>query len=47
VAESIDWARTLLVLGVDDVDERVTAETLSVLLKYQTDIDKVAASLSG
>ena len=46
VAESIDWARTLLVLGVDEVDERVTAETLSVLLKYQTDIDKVAASLS-
>ena len=46
VAESIDWARTLLVLGVDQVDERVTAETLSVLLKYQTDIDKVAASLS-
>ncbi len=46
VAESIDWARTLLVLGVDQVDERITAETLSVLLKYQTDIDKVAASLA-
>jgi MoxR-like ATPase len=45
VSESIDWARTLLALGVDEVDEGVTTDTLHVLLKYQADIDKVAVEL--
>ncbi len=39
VSESIDWARTLLALGVEDVDAEVAADTLQVLLKYQTDIE--------
>jgi MoxR-like ATPase len=46
VSESIDWARTLLALGVDDVSGAVTEDTLNVLLKYQSDIDKVAKTLS-
>ena len=46
VSESIDWARTLLELGIDQVDEGVTTDTLHVLLKYQADIDKVAESLA-
>ena len=46
VSESIDWARTLLALGIDQVDEGVTTDTLHVLLKYQADIDKVAESLA-
>jgi MoxR-like ATPase len=46
VSESIDWARTLLALGVDDVGGAVTEDTLNVLLKYQSDIDKVAKTLS-
>jgi MoxR-like ATPase len=45
VSESIDWARTLLALGVEDITGEVTAETLHVLLKYQADIEKVAAEL--
>lgn len=45
VSESIDWARTLLALGIAEVDEGVTTETLHVLLKYQADIDKVADGL--
>jgi MoxR-like ATPase len=45
VSESIDWARTLLALGVADVDSGVAADTLHVLLKYQPDIDKVLAEL--
>jgi MoxR-like ATPase len=45
VSETIDWARTLLALGIDEVDGAVTVETLHVLLKYQSDIDKVAAEL--
>lgn len=47
VSESIDWARTLLALGIDEVDEGVTTDTLHVLLKYQADIDKVAAALQS
>ena len=46
VSESIDWARTLLALGIDDVNEGVTVDTLNVLLKYQADLDKVAGDLS-
>jgi MoxR-like ATPase len=47
VSETIDWARTLLVLGLDEVNSAVTTDTLHVLLKYQTDIDKVAAELAA
>ena len=47
VSESIDWARTLLALSIEHVDERVVGETLHVLLKYQTDIDKAAKELGG
>ncbi len=47
VSESIDWARTLLALGIDEVNEGVTTDTLHVLLKYQTDIDKAAVDLAG
>ncbi len=45
VSESIDWARTLLVLAIEHVDGAVTAETLHVLLKYQSDIEKVMREL--
>ncbi len=45
VSESIDWARTLLALSVGEVDGAVTADTLHVLLKYQSDIDKVVKDL--
>ena len=45
VSESIDWARTLLTLGVADVDADIASDTLHVLLKYQPDIDKVLAEL--
>jgi MoxR-like ATPase len=45
ISESVDWARTLLALGIDDVDAGVTASTLNVLLKYQADIEKVRREL--
>jgi MoxR-like ATPase len=37
LAESIDWARTLLVLGVDHLDEAALAATLGVVLKHASD----------
>ena len=47
VSESIDWARTLLALGVDEVEPDTAQGTLHVLLKYQDDIDKVSRDLSS
>jgi MoxR-like ATPase len=45
VSETLDWARTLLLLGVEEVDGQVTRDTLSLLLKYQQDIEKVRSEL--
>ena len=45
VSESLDWARTLLALGVEDVDAEITAGTLEVLLKYQSDIERAQREL--
>ena len=42
IAESIDWARALLLLGADDIDADVFRETLSVIVKHRTDLDIVA-----
>ncbi|MFO7298895.1 MAG: MoxR family ATPase [Actinomycetes bacterium] len=47
VSETIDWARTLLTLSIEDVDEAVLADTLHVLLKYQGDIEKAAKELTS
>jgi MoxR-like ATPase len=47
VSETIDWARTLVVLGRDAIEEKDAVDTLHVLLKYQTDIDKARAELTG
>ncbi|MFI6323700.1 AAA family ATPase [Nonomuraea sp. NPDC050556] len=37
VAESVDWARTLLALGRDDLDEETVGQTLGVVLKHASD----------
>ena len=41
VSETLDWARTLVVLGVETIDADVAHKTLNVLLKYKTDLDRV------
>ncbi|MEY2995995.1 MAG: putative ATPase chaperone CoxD [Actinomycetota bacterium] len=46
VSETLDWARTLLLLNADTVDAEMAKSTLHVLLKYQTDIAKAAKELS-
>jgi MoxR-like ATPase len=45
IAESLDWARTLLTLGATDLSDDLIRQTLSVLLKYERDIDVAAAEL--
>jgi MoxR-like ATPase len=42
IAESIDWARALLLLGADDIDQRTFTDTLSIIVKHRTDLDVVA-----
>ena len=42
IAESIDWARALLLLGADDVTADVFRSTMSILVKHRTDLDIVA-----
>ena len=46
VSETLDWARTLMILNIDVIDEETAKETLNILLKYQTDIAKAAKELS-
>ncbi|HET7017527.1 MAG TPA: MoxR family ATPase [Streptosporangiaceae bacterium] len=45
IAESLDWARTLLTLGASDLTDDLIRNTLSVLLKYERDIDTALATL--
>jgi MoxR-like ATPase len=42
IAESIDWARALLLLGASDIDQGTFRDTMSVIVKHRTDLDTVA-----
>jgi MoxR-like ATPase len=42
IAESIDWARALLLLGASDIDAATFTDTMSVIVKHRTDIELVA-----
>jgi MoxR-like ATPase len=45
ISESIDWARTLLALGLDTLDEPAVAATLGVVLKHASDHDRATSQL--
>ncbi len=47
VAETLDWARTLVVLGREEIGDEETAATLHILLKYQSDIERARKELLG
>ncbi|OYV64724.1 MAG: hypothetical protein B7X07_05590 [Actinobacteria bacterium 21-64-8] len=47
VSETLDWARTLVVLGRDEIGDADAAETLHILLKYQSDIERATKELLG
>ena len=46
VSETLDWARTLVLLGVESIDVEQAKESLNILLKYQSDIDKTTKELT-
>jgi MoxR-like ATPase len=45
VSETLDWARTLVILGVETIDAAGARDTLHVLLKYQGDIERASKEL--
>src|SRR5215469_9498858 len=45
ISETIDWARTLTVLGVDELDAGVLADTVNVVLKYERDMGRAVGVL--
>jgi MoxR-like ATPase len=46
VSETLDWARTLLLLNIEHIDEQTAADTVNILLKYRSDIAKVLKEFS-
>ncbi len=42
IAETIDWARTLLLMGAEDIDRETFEQSMSIIVKHRTDIDLVA-----
>ena len=47
IAESIDWARALLLLGAREIDAEVFRDTMSVIVKHRSDLDTVAARVGA
>ena len=46
ISESIDWARTLILMGADDIDEKTFRESLSIIIKHRSDLDAVAEKIA-
>ncbi len=46
VSETLDWARTLVLLGIQKIDADVATNTVNILLKYQSDIAKAVKEFS-
>ena len=45
ISETIDWARTLVLLHAEALDSKMVNETLNVILKFQEDIDNVRSEV--
>ncbi len=47
ISETIDWARTLILLHTESLDADLVRQTLNVILKFQEDIETVEAEIQG
>jgi len=51
ISETLDWARSLIALGIEDLSPKVVADTLNLLVKYRSDservMEKLTTSVSG
>ncbi|HEY9252368.1 MoxR family ATPase [Nocardioides sp. NBC_00850] len=45
IAESVDWARTLIALEITDLSDKAVADTLGVVLKHSSDVDRAVREL--
>ena len=45
ISETVDWARTLAVLGVEEIAPEVLADTVSVVVKYSRDVQRALDAL--
>jgi MoxR-like ATPase len=47
VSETLDWAKTLVLLGIEKIDAATATDTINILLKYQSDIAKATKELAN
>ena len=47
VSETLDWANTLMLLGVEQIDAETASSTANILLKYQSDIAKAVREFAA
>lgn len=47
VSETIDWAKALVMLNADNIDQKMLEDTLTVLLKHESDAQKAKRRLAG
>jgi MoxR-like ATPase len=47
ISETLDWARALMILNADALDEHLVNETLNIILKHQGDIHKAQTELTA
>ncbi len=46
ISETLDWARALLALNADDLEDQIVSDTLNVILKYEGDVQKAQNELA-
>ena len=46
ISETLDWARALLALNADELEDEIVGDTLNVILKYEGDVQKAQNELS-
>ena len=46
ISETLDWARALLALNADELEDQIVGDTLNVILKYEGDVQKAQNELS-
>ena len=47
ISETIDWAKTLILLHSETLDAELVRQTLNVILKFQEDIETVSGELAS
>ena len=46
ISETLDWARALMALNAESIEEEIVTDTLNVILKYEGDVAKAQSELS-